>query len=91
MAGHPLGVLKPSVVLQVDRDTGRPPSVTSDGGEKTAALARFRVAVQALYRLRARPIKLGGHRVYTFDLLQLMARTFVIYRSKSEKRNRESY
>ena len=34
MAGHLLGVLKPSVVLQVDRDTGRTPSVTSDGGEK---------------------------------------------------------
>jgi hypothetical protein len=34
MAGHLLGVLKPSVVLQVDRDTGRPPSVTSDGREK---------------------------------------------------------
>src|SRR5580704_16710604 len=35
--------------------TDRPPSVTSDGG-KPAALARFRIAVQALYRLRARPI-----------------------------------
>ena len=34
MTGHLLGVLKPSVVLQVDRDTGRPPSVTSDRGEK---------------------------------------------------------
>jgi len=34
MAGHLLDVLKPSVVLQVDRDTGRPPSVASDGGEK---------------------------------------------------------
>jgi hypothetical protein len=30
MAGHLLGVLKPSVVLQVDRDAGRPP-----GEEKT--------------------------------------------------------
>jgi hypothetical protein len=39
MAGHLLGVLKPSVVLQVDRDTGRPPSVTSDGGEKTRGLS----------------------------------------------------
>jgi hypothetical protein len=34
-----LGVLKPFVVLQVDRDTGRPPSVTSDGGEKTSGLS----------------------------------------------------
>jgi hypothetical protein len=38
MAGHLLGVLKPSVVLQVYRDAGRPPGVTSDGGEKTCRL-----------------------------------------------------
>ena len=30
MAGHLLGVLEPSVVLQVNRDAGCPPSVTSD-------------------------------------------------------------
>jgi hypothetical protein len=29
--GHLLGVLKSSIVLQVDRDTGRHPSLTSDG------------------------------------------------------------
>jgi hypothetical protein len=35
MPGHLLIVLEPPVVLQVDRDPGRPPGVTSDGGEKT--------------------------------------------------------
>ena len=38
MAGHLLGVLEPSVVLQVNRDAGCPPGVTSDGGEKTRRL-----------------------------------------------------
>jgi hypothetical protein len=38
MAGHLLGVLEPSIVLQVNRDAGRPPGVTSDGGEKTRRL-----------------------------------------------------
>ena len=39
MAGHLLGVLESSVVLQVNGDTCSPPGVTSDGGEKPAALA----------------------------------------------------
>src|SRR6478672_10010324 len=34
MAGHLLGVLESSVVLQINRDAGCPPGVTSDGGEK---------------------------------------------------------
>src|SRR5271166_4891601 len=38
MAGHLLGVLEPSVVLQVNRDAGCPPCVTSDGSEKTRRL-----------------------------------------------------
>src|ERR1700675_1863462 len=38
MAGHLLGVLEPSVVLQVNRDAGRPRGVTSNGGEKTRCL-----------------------------------------------------
>jgi hypothetical protein len=48
MPGHLLGVLEPSVVLQINRDAGCPPSVTSDGVRKLAALARFRIAAQAL-------------------------------------------
>jgi hypothetical protein len=56
MAGHLLGVLEPSVALQVNRDTGSPPDVTSDGVRKPAALARFRIAAQALYRFKARPV-----------------------------------
>jgi hypothetical protein len=47
MSSHLLGVLEPSVVLQIDRDAGCPPGVTSDGGEKTRWLAPFRIAVQA--------------------------------------------
>jgi hypothetical protein len=35
MAGHLLGVLKRSVVLQVNRDAGCSPGVRSDGSEKT--------------------------------------------------------
>ena len=38
MAGHLLGVLEPSVVLQVNGNTGCPPGVTSDRGEKTRRL-----------------------------------------------------
>jgi len=38
MPGHLLGVLEPSVVLQVNRDAGRTPGVTSDWGEKTRRL-----------------------------------------------------
>ena len=53
---HLLGVLQPSVVLQVDGDPGCPPGVTSNGVRKPAALARFRIAAQALYRLRTRPV-----------------------------------
>jgi hypothetical protein len=41
MAGHLLGVLEPSVVLQVNRDASRPPGVTSDGREKTRRLGPF--------------------------------------------------
>ena len=56
MAGHLLGVLEPSVVLQVNRDTCSPPGVTSDGVRKPAALARFRIAAQALYRSKRVPL-----------------------------------
>ena len=38
MSGHLLSVLEPSVVLQVNRNTGCPPGVTSDEGEKTGRL-----------------------------------------------------
>ena len=38
MAGHLLGVLESSVVLQINRDAGGPPGVTSDGGEKAGRL-----------------------------------------------------
>jgi hypothetical protein len=48
MASHLLGVLQPAVVFQVNGDAGCSPGVTSYGGEKAAALARFRIAAQAL-------------------------------------------
>ena len=48
MAGHLLGVLESSVVLQINRNTGCPPRVTSDGGQKARRLGRFRIAAQAL-------------------------------------------
>src|ERR1700741_437882 len=38
MAGHLLGVFEPSVVLQINRDAGRPPGVTSNGGQKPRRL-----------------------------------------------------
>ena len=56
MPRHLLGVLEPSVVLQVNGDAGCPPGVTSNGGEKAGRLGPFRIAAQALYRLRARPV-----------------------------------
>ena len=43
MSCHLLGVLEPPVVLQINRDASRTPSVTSDRGEKTRCLARFRI------------------------------------------------
>ena len=39
MARHLLGVLEPSVILQINRDACRPPGVTSDGSEKTRRLS----------------------------------------------------
>jgi hypothetical protein len=39
MSGHLLGVFEPSVVLQVNRDAGCPPGVTSDRREKTRRLS----------------------------------------------------
>ena len=48
MPGHLLGVLEPSVVFQ---------------GEKTRCLAPFRIAVQALYRLSARPVTACSKRI----------------------------
>jgi hypothetical protein len=56
MSSHLLGMLEPSVVLQIDRDAGCLPSVTSEGGEKARWLAPFRIAVQASYRFSARPV-----------------------------------
>jgi hypothetical protein len=56
VSGHLLGMLESSVVLQINRDAGRTPGVTSNGGEETRCLGPFRIAAQALYRLRARPV-----------------------------------
>ena len=57
MPGHLLGVFEPSVVFQVNRDAGRPPGVTSDGGQKTRRLGSFpEIAARALYRFSARPV-----------------------------------
>jgi hypothetical protein len=67
MSRHLLGVLEPSVVLQINRDAGCPPSVTSDGGEKTRSpcpLANSRagaVPVQSTSRyLRSKGINANG-------------------------------
>ena len=49
MADHLLSVLESSVVLQVNGDTCSPPGVTSDG-------VSFRIAAEALYRFKARPV-----------------------------------
>ena len=38
MSGHLLGMFEPSVVFQVDRDSGCPPGVTSDWSEKPRRL-----------------------------------------------------
>jgi hypothetical protein len=43
MSRHLLGVLESAIVLQINRDAGCPPGVTSDGGEKTSRL-RQRIA-----------------------------------------------
>jgi hypothetical protein len=54
MTGQLLGMLKPSVVFQVNRDAGRPPGGTSDGGEKTRE-ANFGASPSTLYRNAAGP------------------------------------
>ena len=56
MAGHLLGVLEPSVVLQVNRDTGSPPDVTSDGGEKARRLGALPNRNPGVVPFKARPI-----------------------------------
>jgi hypothetical protein len=38
MPSHLPGVLEPAIVLQIHRDAGCPPSVTSDGRQKTRSL-----------------------------------------------------
>jgi hypothetical protein len=58
VASHLLGVLEPSVVLQVNSDASCPPGVTSDRDEKTreASFAdRFGVSRSTLYRNTAGP------------------------------------
>jgi hypothetical protein len=49
--GPARGVFESSVVLQVNGEAGCSLGMTSNGGEKAG---RLRIAVQALYRLRAR-------------------------------------
>ena len=58
MPSHLLGVLEPSVVLQVNRDAGCPPGVTSDWSQKTRRLGPLpdsRPGVVPV-NLRARPV-----------------------------------
>jgi len=57
MPGHLLGVLEPSVVLQVNRDAGCSPRCDNRPGvRKPAALALCRIGAEALYRFSARPV-----------------------------------
>ena len=56
MAGHLLGVFEPSVVLQINRDAGRPPGVTSDGGEKALRLGALPNRSPGVVPFKARPI-----------------------------------
>jgi hypothetical protein len=44
MSGHLLGMLEPSVVLQINRDTGCPPGVTSDWGQSGTRLFSDKLA-----------------------------------------------
>jgi hypothetical protein len=50
MSRHLLGVLEPSVVLQVNRYAGCPPGVASDGGKKTRSPSPNKS--QILYKTR---------------------------------------
>jgi hypothetical protein len=64
MAGHLLGVLEPSVVLQVNRDASCPPGVTSDGRQKARRLGSFSNWVKFQQRYQK------SHRIFR-DLLLL--------------------
>jgi hypothetical protein len=64
MAGHLLGVLEPSVVLQVNRDASCPPGVTSDGSQKARRLGSFSNWVKFQQRYQK------SHRIFR-DLLLL--------------------
>jgi len=55
MPGHLLGVLEPSVVLQVNRDAGCSPSVTSYGGQKTRRLSPLPNCSPGIVSIRGRP------------------------------------
>ena len=58
MASHLLGVFESAIVLQVDRDAGCPPGMTSNGGEKTCRLGSLsnRSPGVVSVKLRARPV-----------------------------------
>ena len=56
MPSHLLGVLEPSVVLQVNRDAGCPPGVTSDGGEKARRFGPLPNCSPGVVSVKARPV-----------------------------------
>ena len=60
MASHLLGVLQPSVVLQINGDAGCSPGVTSNGGEKTRCLGPVSFAGEFIGPAREQRSFVGG-------------------------------
>jgi hypothetical protein len=63
VSGHLLGVLEPSVILQVNRDAGRPPGVTSDRGEKTRRLGPLPNRSPGVVPVQSAPRYLRSNRI----------------------------
>ena len=67
MAGHLLGVLEPSVVLQVNSDASCPPGVTSDGGKKTCCLGPLPNCSPGIVPIQSAPRYLRSNRINALD------------------------
>src|SRR5208282_1388987 len=67
MSGHLLCMLKPTVVLQVNRDTGCPPCMASDGGEKTRRLGPLPNRSPGVVAVQSTPRHLRSSRINTLE------------------------
>jgi hypothetical protein len=68
MAGHLLGVLEPSVVLQVNCNAGGPPGVTSDRGEETRRFGPLPDRSPGIVPIQSAPRYLRSNRINALEV-----------------------